>query len=102
MLCGMRFHCFDRVQKFSFDFINIWDRRKVPISRHCGKLISICCGALRQPRYRLQIGSGEKHYFYVRNKYVVGSFSLSLNLFFTFVREREYREKRNIKAIAIH
>ena len=33
-----------------------WDRLKVPILRHRGKLISTCCGTLRQPRYRLQIG----------------------------------------------
>ena len=33
-----------------------WDRIKVPISRHRGKLISTCCGALRQPQYMLQIG----------------------------------------------
>ena len=32
------------------------DRIKVPILRHRGKLISTCCGTLRQPRYRLQIG----------------------------------------------
>ena len=83
------------------------DRIIMCVSRHRGNLIYTCCGALRQPRYRLGIvfpGSRETRQPRYKNKYnfVCIAAVVRLSCFSATERERERERERGYTTAAIY